>query len=141
MLLTLIPIGLLILSLIGIWLVDHTRAFDRGAIDAIAIIMLIIGISWTFVSTVAITITHTRVLLKQAELDMEYETLLNEVAYIKDLQNEPVSDLTRFEYATVAEHVLDWNKRALEAQTLGNSPWTNWFYNDAERSMKLIEFK
>ena len=140
MLLTLIFIGLLILSIVGIWLYDHTRAFDHGAIAIISFIMLIIGAGGILVSAVEVISSHVHVPLKQAELDMEYETLLNEVSYIKDLQDEPVSDLTRIEYATTAEHVLDWNKRALEAQTLGNSPWLNWFYNDAERSMKLIEF-
>ena len=84
---------------------------------------------------------NARTSLNQTKLDLEYETLLNEVAYVKDLQNESVSDLTRIEYTNIAERVLDWNKRAVEAQTLGNSLWTNWFYNDAERSMKLIEFK
>lgn len=140
MLLTLTFIGLLILGIVGIWLYDHIRAFDHGAIAVISFLMFLISACGLLASTCEAISNNVNVPLKQAKLDLEYETLLNEVAYVKDLQDEPVSDLTRIEYTNIAERVLDWNKRALEAQVLGNSLWTNWFYNDAERSMKLIEY-
>ena len=141
MLIMLVVIGLLLLGFVGIWLYDNTVAFRYDTIVVISSIVAFLGICGLVVSIIWVILTNAQVPLKQATLDLEYETLLNEVAYVKDLQDEPVSDLARIEYTNIAERVLDWNKRALEAQTLGNSPWTNWFYNDAERSMKLIEFK
>ncbi len=141
MLVTFVFVGILILGLVGMWLVDHTRAFDHDVLGVISFIIIIIGFIGVFASTVVGISNHTCVPLEQAKLDLEYETLLNEVAYVKELQNGPVSDLTRIEYTNIAERVLEWNKKALEAQTLGNSLWMNWFYNDADRSMKFIEFK
>ena len=138
MLITLISIGLLILSIVGLRLSER---FDRDGVAIISFIMLLISLGAVFTFALTAISNNIHVPLKQAKLDLEYETLLNEVAYVEDLQSEPISDLTRIEYTNIAERVLDWNKRALDAQTLGNSLWTNWFYSDAERSMKLIEFK
>ena len=140
MLIMFASIGLLILGIVGLWLYDRTIIFYHDAICIVSFIVIIISIVVVFATTATAISANIHVPLQQAKLDLEYETLLNEVAYVQDLQNEPVSDFARIEYTNVAERVLDWNKRALEAQTLGNSLWTNWFYNDAERSMKLIEY-
>lgn len=137
MLITLIFVGILILGIVGVLCFDSIMS---EGLEIAVITLLIVGIIGVLVCGTLIIGNHVNVSVKQAKIDMEYNTLLNEVDCVKDLQNEPVSDLTRIEYTNIAERVLYWNQRALEAQMLGNNPWTSWFYNDAERSMKLIEY-
>ena len=140
MIITLICVGLLILGIVGCVLSKRTNIAISNFVGGIIIFSLILGIIGTLVCTVGITSAHVGVSLKQETLDMEYKVLLDEVSYIKGAQDEPVPNMVKFGYATVADHVLEWNKTALNYQKYGNSPWTNWFYNNAERSMKLIDF-
>lgn len=121
MIITLIAIGILILSIILIVLCEKVIINDY-IIEDISVGLLIVGIIASLLIGTVIFATHIGIENSIYNSKLERESLVKRVECI----NSNYEDVSK---SDVIKDVYEWNKMVHNAQYWSNNPWTSWFWS------------
>lgn len=121
MIITLIAIGILILSIILIVLCNKEIINDY-TIEDISVVLLVVGIIASLIIGTAMFIMHLGIENSIYNSKLEHESLVKRMECI-DSNYEDVSK------SDVINDVYEWNKMVHSAQYWSKNPWTSWFWS------------